>query len=355
MEDIDKIIDGGEARFPWWIVLLFVVLAGWGLYYFIGNLWPKAEEVVREEAEEPQIRRLIDGVFVAEGTAEAFPLAVILENSRDAWPISGVAAANLVWEAPMEASIPRLLAIYADGRQIDEIGPVRSARPYFTDWAEEFGALYAHVGGSPEALSLIPSRNVIDLNEFWEGKHFWRSTSRPRPHNVYTSTELLYSSLPHSSGGGDKGGVVKYVSWQYKKDEPLEARPESQEVLIHFAPTTLYNITWKYDRQANEYVRWQNGDKYLDADGSEVRAKNVIIFETDIVILDEIGRRRITTIGQGSVKVFRDGIEIDGTWKRAGHNSRTRFFDDTGEIQFNPGTTWIEVVPRLSVITQRDS
>lgn len=314
----------------------------------------------------PMIRRAIDGVLVPEGTKEAYPLAVVIENSVDAWPISGIAAANLVWEAPAEAGIPRLLAIFADGSEIVKIGPVRSARPYFVDWTEEFQALFAHVGGSPEALNLIPSRAIFDLNEFFRGNYFWRASDRPRPHNVYTSTELLTRAIKDSSGqfaparrvsgatkpersggvlGAGRGGrIVHYDAWLYKDDVVRGKRSEPHDIVIDFGKP-LYEIRWTYDPERNAYLRFQNDTPYLDASGQQVVAKNVVVIATDIAILDEVGRRRIKTVGTGNMEAFVDGGLINGRWKRPDRKARTRFYGENDfEVRLNAGSTWIEVV-----------
>src|SRR5687768_16361805 len=75
--------------------------------------------------------------------------------------------------------------------KIPEIGPVRSARPYYVDFAAEYKALYAHVGGSPQALSQLRSYPGIDLDEIGNNRYFWRDKSRRAPHNTYTSSEKL--------------------------------------------------------------------------------------------------------------------------------------------------------------------
>lgn len=290
----------------------------------------------------PLMRRAIDGVLVPEGTVEKYPLAVVIENSVDAWPISGIAQANLVWEAPAEAGIPRLLAIFADGNDVPKIGPVRSARPYFVDWAEEFQALFAHVGGSPEALNLIPSRAVLDLNEFSRGDYFWRASDRPRPHNMYTSTELLKKAVENFSGQFAR--ILHYDAWLYKDDVVRGKRSEPHDIVIDFGKP-LYEIRWAYDPERNAYLRFQNDRPYFDANGEQVAAKNVVVFVVDIAILDEEGRRRIKTVGEGNATVFVDGARINGRWERLDRKARTRFFDTNGvEVEFNAGQTWIEVV-----------
>lgn len=325
----------------WVFVILVAAGLMFGWMWFISRSEPSVEEEIVQEM--PRQRRAIDGVWVPEGTPEARPLAIVIENSIDAWPISGIQQANIVFEAPTEAGIPRLLAIYADGSEVKRIGPVRSARLYYVDWAEEFGALYAHVGGSPEALRIIPSRAIQDLNEFWNTRFFWRDDSRARPHNVYTSTELLQSAL-------DAEAVPEYESWQYKEDAPFEERPQNSQntgSIFVDAKTDVYKVRWDYDPVQNEYRRFQNGVAYVDDTGEQVRAKNVAVMQTEIVITDEVGRRRIATVGEGEVQVFRDGNMIAGTWRRPTLDARTKFFDTSGnEIMLNAGVTWVQVTNR---------
>jgi len=166
----------------------------------------KQEEFQKIEEPAPVFKfyRLLDGVGVEDESKVNPPIfAVQVENMVDARPLSGISKANLVYEAISEAGITRLLALYVKDNSVSEIGPVRSARPYYIDWASEYGALYAHSGGSPEALRVVSDYDVLDLNEFSNGKYFWRSKSRYAPHNLYTSVELLGEAFTV------KGGEVK--------------------------------------------------------------------------------------------------------------------------------------------------
>ena len=81
----------------------------------------------------------------------------------------------------------RFLAIYYD-QDTEEVGPIRSARPYFVSKSLEHQAIYVHVGGSEEAFNFIKEEKIDDINEFVDFQPFWRSTDRKPPHNLYTST-----------------------------------------------------------------------------------------------------------------------------------------------------------------------
>lgn len=295
-----------------------------------------------EEVSVVEFRRLLDGVAVDDETKINLPLfAVQIENMVDARPLSGVSGASLVYETLAEAGITRLLAIYTADNDVSEIGPVRSARPYFLDWAEEFGALYAHSGGSPEALRTVLQYDILDLNEFANGRFFWRSKSRYMPHNLYTSVELLNDAFT-----AKEGEVKNFTPWQFKDEIGFDARPtEEGRAKIYFS-TKTYEVGWQYDRETNDYLRYQAGVIQQDRGGAEVRAKNIIVQFTGVIVLDDVGRKKIDTIGEGEAIIFQDGIRIDGTWQKEARGERTKFFDAaSAEIKFNPGVTWVEVVP----------
>jgi hypothetical protein len=267
---------------------------------------------------------------------------VMVENSADAWPLSGLEDAFLVIEAPVEGAIPRFVAFFSAEQEVDKIGPVRSARPYYLDWNDELDGVYAHVGGSPEALDLIHQFGTLDLNEFFQGEYFWRDTlRRAAPHNVYTSTELLSEALDEL-----KPQVPEYDSWLFKTDAPLDVDPLS--LTIDWGQGSLYDVTWSYEAGSNSYVRKQGEDIVETQAGNQIMANNVVVMASDIVVVDNVTRRHIQTVGEGDALVVQDGRIILGRWRKEERTERLRFFDAEGEeIRLNAGRTWIEVVPSL--------
>ena len=150
------------------------------------------EQEKKEQEEGCEFRHVVTGVCGAdeESVTESL-VAVIVENHKDAQPLAGITQADIVYEAPAEGGIPRLLALFRKNTLIEKVGPVRSARPYFLDWLSEYGTpLFFHVGGSPESLRRIAQENIRDMDEFSRSWYFWRSSQRRAPHNTYTSSKL---------------------------------------------------------------------------------------------------------------------------------------------------------------------
>ncbi|OGL78599.1 hypothetical protein A3F28_01695 [Candidatus Uhrbacteria bacterium RIFCSPHIGHO2_12_FULL_57_11] len=302
-------------------------------------------------------RRNVDGVRVDSGSENPRLLSVMVENMVDARPISGLAGASLVFEAPVEAGITRMLAVYPASSDVVEIGPVRSARPYYLDWAAELDALFAHVGGSPEALARIPLMDLDDLNEFSRGRYFWRSSKRSAPHNVYTSTEVLRQAVLdlELNSQPDAG------RWVFKNDAKSADRPSSQEITVPFSSES-YKVSWQYDRDSNSYDRYQAGALHRDKDGSPIVAKNLVVVYTDIEVIDEEGRRRIRTTGSGQAVVFLDGKAHEVEWRKKDNEDRLRFYLSDGdlpdgsqvEVEWNAGPTWIEIVPKSTRVVYNE-
>jgi len=300
---------------------------------------------------EPVARDVLSGLSVTSTLRPSDPsnlpfvYAVMIDNSVDAWPQSGIDKAFLVIEAPVESAIPRLEAFFSADATVEKIGPVRSARPYFVDWANEFDALYAHVGGSNEALAGILSTGTFDLNEFWNGDSFWRSTDRSAPHNTYTSTELLGKAV-EKAVAKDKAPEVLYGVWKFKDasiPDGTNVPKNPSSISVRFN-SELYLANWTYDSATNTYLRSQGGRKTVTQDGTRVSANNVAVLVTDVSVLDAVGRRKVRTTGEGKAWVLQDGAMIEATWKKPSASERLAFYDKDGnEIAMNAGNTWVEV------------
>lgn len=333
------------------IVVASILIAGW---FFFGKKVDNVEAPVGgvkslqvsnipeiENVEQPKenlIRRNIDGVYVAEGEENHYPVAVMIDNHKDARPASGIAKANLVIEAEAEGGVTRYFAVFASGEKIDEIGPIRSARPYFVDWAEGLSALYVHVGGSPDALDKIISDRVYDMNEFFKGSYFWRDTTRKKPHNVYISTDNLNKYLETK-----KLSVGDFTPWQFKDDEVKEYLPATSSTIKINYRIKDFIVEWKYEPENNNYVRYLSGEMYKDKDGTVVTAKNVVVQYTRADVVDDKSRLDMGVVGKGKALVCLDGKCEAGTWKKATKKDRTRFFVGDNEVAFNAGLTWVNV------------
>lgn len=293
-------------------------------------------------------RRLLDGVFVdSEQAAAVLPVSIMIENLSTVRPQHGLGQASVVYEALTEGGITRFMAVYAGAGEMSSMGPVRSSREYFVDWADEYGGVYVHVGGSPAALEhLSTDQKIVDLNQIGGDQiYFWRDSAVAAPHNLFTSSEKMAFAMRDYLG---EQPVASVEPWVFKADAKKEDRPSGDHhVQIDFSSDS-YAVDWKYERKTNTYVRSNGGEEQIDQlTNQPLRAHTVVVQFVSTSLVDQAtGRLEMQTVGTGQAAVFLDGQRIDGTWKKVDDSARTRFYTNQGaEVPFNAGTIWIEVVP----------
>lgn len=320
------------------IITLIVILV---IAALIGGFFVFWKKPVKETKTNENVNTPVS----AEGEEE-FPIAVVIENLITARQYqAGLAEADIVYEALAEGGITRFLAVYTKAKTLSLIGPVRSARTYYVDWAEEFSGLFAHIGGSPQALGMLHTEDYLyDLNQFSYGKYYWRDVNIGAPHNLFTSSELLAFARRDEVGEEVKGDWEK---WPTKDGATKEERPtEEKYIKINFSSDS-YFVEYKYDRENNVYLRFNAGQEHKDKSEQQISAKNIIVQYVETSLLEpSTGRLTMKTIGEGKAVVFRDGQAVTGTWRKEERGARTKFYDEAGEkIKLNKGTTWVEVVP----------
>ncbi|MBT3230633.1 DUF3048 domain-containing protein [Candidatus Uhrbacteria bacterium] len=305
-------------------------------------------DIVEEIFEEQIPRHPLTGAVLDEELEELPQVfGVMVENAADAWPLSGIDEAFLVIEAPVEASIPRFIAFFGSDSEVEKIGPVRSARPYYIDWNDGLQAIYTHVGGSPEALELIKSTyDTLDLNQFWYADYFYRENgTRYAPHNVFTDIEMLVEAWADVFGDVDE---PDYDVWEFADDAPVGV---GKSVSIDWTDGTTYDVSWEYQPETNDYLRYQGLSVMTLEDGDTVEANNIAVIATDIRVIDNEGRRSIVTEGGGDALIIQNGEMYLARWKKSDHDDRLKFYTADGyEISFNAGSTWIEIVSSLSQV-----
>lgn len=300
------------------------------------------------------------------------PLAVMIENSVDARPQSGLSSADIVYEAVAEGGITRFMAIfYCNSLQDVQVGPVRSARTYFLDWVSEYDALYAHVGGAnmpgpADALGQIITYGIKDLNQFSIGYPvYWRDYQRlghpvATEHTMYSSTQKLWGV---GTGRGwtatDSAGIrwdANFAPWRFKKDQPGSGTVTKITVPFWEAYSG-YTVEWNYDQNCNCYKRKNGGADHIDFDNQQILSpKNIVVqFMAESHANDGYENNEhllYADKGQGQALIFQDGKAIQGTWSKTSRLAKEEFYDlNHQRIEFNPGQIWIQTVPTGSHVT----
>lgn len=329
-----------------------VLIAVSGLvWWFVLKPKPAPPEpvVVQKEEDPPApttVASRLTGVQVKPELNELPSTAVMIENSPDARPQSGLQQAGVVFEAIAEGGITRFLAIYQESSPA-HIGPVRSVRPYYLDFLAPFDAPIAHAGGSAEALAQLRSQNFKDLEAFQNPNYYQRVTNRYAPHNLYTSRPKLLELQK-----AKKWNKSKYTGFVRKNEEKPEGKPTAKT--INFAISSFnYNPSFSYDAKANSYPRSLAGKPHSDEKtGKRISPKVVIAIVSSHRYAGIYSVYKIT--GSGTAYIFQDGKVTKGIWEKKNRKSQFKFGDKNGApLGINPGQTWISLVGSEGAVTYK--
>lgn len=285
----------------------------------------------------------LTGEPVANEAATKQPVtAIMIENSPDARPQSGLKQAGVVYEAIAEGGITRFLTLHQQDKP-QLIGPVRSLRMYYVDWLAPYNASVAHVGGSLFALREIRNGKYRDIDQFFNGGSYWRATDRYAPHNVYTSFAKL------DALNAAKGYTESKFTGFTRVDGKASDAPNATAIAINISGP-LYNTTYTYDKATNRYLRFLAGVPHLDREEGQITPSVVIALKVDMSLVLEDGYREdIKATGTGQAVIFQNGTAQEVTWRKADRNSQITFTDAAGkDVPLVRGQTWISAVPNGS-------
>lgn len=301
------------------------------------------------------------------------PMAIMIENHDAARPQSGLSSADIVYETVAEGAITRFMAVfYCDIAAQDlTVGPVRSARTYFLDWASEYGKypLYVHVGGAntpnkANALGQIRDYGWAggnDLSQFGLSvKECWRDDSIlkkanavdsvPTEHTMQCDTEKLYAvaakrGFTDLTPKGDSWTKF-FVPWKFAATpDSGTGKPATRVSFDFWKDYAQYHVNWTYDGTSKTYLRENGGKTHIDNNtGKQLSTGTVvIIYTSETGPIDDEKHMLYGTIGSGTGIIFSQGQAFPVTWSKKSRLDRTIFTDSKGkQFQFVPGKIWIE-------------
>ena len=332
------------------ILVILVIVAGGVLAY-------KITQSKKEETTVSNEDNILIGTAKEEKKVQIFqgnerPFAVMIDNHKDAWPQAGLQKAYMVYEIVVEGGETRLMALFK-GADVDKIGPVRSARHYFIDYAMENDAIYVHFGQSPQAASDIKKYSINDINGISEdGSTFWRVKDKTAPHNAVTSMANLKKSTESKKfkTTSTEKSVLNYVT-----DEVNLEDGESAET-ITIPHSQLQTVKYEYDSENKVYKRYARGVVQKDWDTKDaITIKNLIITYCDNYTLTDTenkGRQGLKNIGTFDGYYITNGKAIKIKCIKEARDSKTIYQDLQGNvIKVNDGNTFVNICPTDAKVT----
>jgi len=316
--------------------------------------------------EENMTRSPLTNEWISREAAGIRPIAVMIPNEINAIPHYNLSKASVVYEAKVEGSMTRLMALYDDWLELVRIGNIRSTRTYYAYWSFEWDAFLVHYGGPYYINELMDQEDTENIDGLsGDGSAFYRSKDRPDPHNVYTDGSELLNRIKNNHYSLEYRGLTETEHFKFtSKAEPNSLNHyDNAQNATYIDMSGCYPLTrcyFEFNEDDGLYYRFQHlsggsDGPHVDADGTQLTFKNILVQYTKQEVLDNKGYLVMqchddTRDGW----FFTNGKGIHVNWKKTGNYDATRYYDDGGnEIILNTGKTMICIVDENDSFTFR--
>jgi len=335
------------------LVIIFIIAAVLGVGLGTRSLFKDIvrndnKHVIKDRPEEPKLQ-IID----LESTTR--PIGVMIDNVSDAWPHAGLNDAYLVYEIIVEGGYTRLFALFKDVNT-SVIGPVRSLRHYYIDYALENDAILVRFGNSPKASSDVYNLGVANLDGLINpGNMFWRDSSMTyAPHNAFTSIENIRAQSVKK--GYEKEVTDTLLKYSVKEIDVSKMEGNIVANNINIKYSYAHNTSYSYDVNTKKYLRTMNKTPHTDRfTGEQYSVKNIIVIKVrnyNLVDPENKGRQELDNIGTGDGYYITNGYAVPIKYEKTSRNSKTKYTYLNGEeINVNDGNTYIQIQPINQTLT----
>lgn len=342
------------------IVVIAIALIGGLFFYKMGfkvgeNLGEKDQvtDVAQEENVQENEKEEKSNIKIFNGNER--PIAFMIDNNVNAQPQASLNSTYMVYEIIVEGNESRLMALFK-GQDCDSVGPIRSSRHYFLDYAMENDAIYAHLGMSPQADEQMKTFKINNINgqAYDTGAArtatslYWRATHKNAPHNAYTNIPSI-KQIAKDKGyslTSEQDSVLNYV----EEEIVLDGEDALVANTITIPYSSNHKVRYEYDEETGRYTRYSKGRMMKDeVTGEKVTTKNIIVTFAENYTLNDgenKGRQDVVTVGSLDGYYITNGKAIKIKCNKESRSAQTQYVDLEGnEIKVNDGNTWVNVCP----------
>lgn len=333
------------------IVLLLLLCIGGGLYLYFNS--EPGEKIFNQGSLFPTpTPSPTPTLKIVNEYSKERSFAVMIDNNVGNNNHAGLLDAYLTYEIIVEGGLSRIMAIFKD-TDTSLIGPVRSSRHYFLDYALENDSIYSHFGWSTFAETDIKVLKVNNINGMTNGgSAYWRDKKIAAPHNVFTTISNLKEQATRLGYTltTDKDLLLKYSIDPIDLSENLD-KQTATTIVVKYSPSQ--NRSYTYNEETKMYLRSMNNKAHTDKEtGQQLSYKNVIVQQITNKSLDNVGHQDLKNIGTGDGYFLTDGYAIPIKWTKDSRKNQTKYtYLDGTEVQVNDGRTFIQIVPLTQAIT----
>lgn len=308
---------------------------------------------------EGMVRSRLTNEWVDPETASTRPIAVMTPNETGAIPHYSLSEASVIYEANVEKSVTRMMAVYENWKDLKKIGNVRSLRTYYAYWAFEWDAFLVYLGGPFFIDDLInePDTQNIDGILYADSAAFFRETDRSSPHNAYASGPGLADVISRKGYPLEYRGLADdhhFIFADESSQNTLSQYDADAKNATYIDMSGCYPLTrcyFEYNEEDGLYYRSQHlsggsDEPHIDqVTGQQLAFKNIIVQYTKY---EELGEGYLAFQCHDTTRdgwFFTNGRGIHVNWKKTSDYGATRYYDDNGnEVVMNTGKTMICIV-----------
>jgi hypothetical protein len=273
-----------------------------------------------------------------------YPFATMIDNLPQARPHFGLGQADVVYEAPAEGGIPRLMPVFLSaGVDVSRIGPVRSARHYFVQLASEFGTALVHIGASPQGYSALAASGLVSIDEDRGSPIFTRDPRRRSPHNAFVSMASVRDEL------AQRGGPIQATQGPLRFGAFTPGDQPATSIRIDYPGMQHYSLAYDYQAETHQYARSMDGQPHVDGEsGEQYTATSIVVEFVPVVDIpnDPAFRVDVALVGSGNGVLIADGTQVALQWTRASEGEATRYTRvDGAPFELPNGQVWVQIVP----------
>ncbi|MCM1118902.1 MAG: DUF3048 domain-containing protein [bacterium] len=309
-----------------------------------------------------KMQSYLTGEWKDEAVARRRSMAVMIPNNKPSLPQYGISRASIIYEAPVEGRITRLMAFFEDYDDLDHIGPVRSSRDYYVYEAMGLDAIYCNWGlAIPFVEALLAGDDVDNISQAVAGIHnpsseaFERIDRGSGYKTEYTGYMFIdgYNKAVERQGydkeyDSDFRGAFLFANDGHRAE--YANMPDATKV---YPGGTNSNSSgygnarpvFEYNAEEGIYYRYQYNEKQIDEmNGEQLTVSNIVFKVCEGSVREPVANDYMffETHGRNDAYVFTNGKVIKGTWAKDDIHKPARFYDENGnEIVLNQGKTWI--------------
>ena len=298
----------------------------------------------------PEFVNKLTGMETTEELADIRPVAIMINNIKQALPQQGISQADIMYEVLAEGGITRLLCLFTDYATLPETGSVRSSRDYYIDLADAHDAIYVHCGTSPQATAVLKERNTNNMDGIYFSTPFYRNPDRQKnmgqEHSMMTTGERLVKGIEQKGyrTESDAAQPFKFNS----VDTALNSGNTANKMSLRFS--YYQKVELEYDSTSGTYLKYQYGEPHMDSNNdTQLTFENAVVLycEQGAVKGDSAGRLYVNFYGDGEGQYMSNGEYKNIKWHKDSRTSTYTLYEEDGvtELLLNPGKTYVAIAP----------